>query len=89
MTVHVSVPAIILVHRPRTVFDVEVDVDLVQHDAQWVHLYIGEHDELEVGGRLVVVQLVGAGAVRDKGVVAAGVSVILSPTLAGDALTAR
>lgn len=46
--------------------DVEVDPDLVQHDAQVARLRVREHDELEARRRLVVVQLVVAGAVRDE-----------------------
>lgn len=45
----------------RTIFHVEIDVDLLQGDAHAGTLGVRQHDELDVGRRLVVVQLVLAG----------------------------
>ena len=53
------------------ILDVQVRPDLVEIWPQVVHLGVGEHDELHAGGRLVVVELVFAGAVGEEGVVVA------------------
>lgn len=41
-----------------TVFNVEVDIDLMQNDSEVVHLDIGQHYEFKVCGRLVVVKFI-------------------------------
>lgn len=55
----------------RTVFDPEVDVDLVQDVAHAHGGGVGQQDEAQVGRGLVVVHAVLAGAVGDEGVVLA------------------
>lgn len=46
----------------RTIFHVEIDVDLLQGDAHAGALGVRQHDKLDIGRRLVVMQLVLAGA---------------------------
>ena len=41
-----------------TVFNVEVDIDLMQNDSEVIHLDIGQHYEFKVCGRLVVVKFI-------------------------------
>lgn len=53
------------------IFNVEVGPDLMQVLAQVDHLGVGEHDEFHTRRRLVVVELVFAGAVREEGIVGA------------------
>lgn len=53
------------------IFDIQIRPYLVQVLAQVDNLGVGEHDKLHARGRLVVVQLVFAGAVGEKGVVSA------------------
>lgn len=48
-----------LVH---TIFDKQVDIDLLQCDAHWRALKVGQHDELDIGRRLIVMKLVLAGS---------------------------
>lgn len=49
-----------------TVFHEQIDVDLLQGDAHAGALQVGQHDELDVGRSLVVVQFVLAGGVGDE-----------------------
>jgi hypothetical protein len=53
------------------IFDVEVCPDLMEVRPQVVHLCVGEHDKLHACGCLVVMELVFASAVGEKGVVVA------------------
>ena len=53
------------------ILDVQIGPDLMQVLAEIDHLCVGEHDKLHARGRLVVVQLVLAGAVGEEGVVGA------------------
>ena len=41
-----------------TVFNVEVDIDLMQNDSKVIHLDIGQHYEFKVCSRLVVVKFI-------------------------------
>ena len=45
----------------RTVFDIEIDIDLLQSDAHAGALIVRQHDELDIGRCLEVVQLILAG----------------------------
>lgn len=45
----------------RTVFHIEIDIDLLQGDAHAGALGVRQHDELGIGRGLVVVQLILAG----------------------------
>lgn len=64
-----------MLHRRQRILhhilDVQIGPNLMQVLAQVNHLCIGEHDKLHARGRLVVVQLVLAGAVAEEGVVGA------------------
>lgn len=50
----------------QTVFHKEIDIDLLQRDAHAGTLEVRQHDKLDVGRRLVVVQLVLAGVVGNE-----------------------
>ena len=57
--------------RTRTIFDPEVDIDLVEHIAHAQCGRVGQHDKPEVACCLVEVQLVLPRAVADECVVLA------------------
>lgn len=64
-----------MLHRRERVlddkFDIEICPNLVEDDAQAVDFGVGEHDKLQPRGRLIVVELVFAGAVAEEGIVLA------------------
>lgn len=49
-----------------TILNEQVDIDLLQGDAHWWALEVGQHDELDVGRRFIIMKLVLAGSEGDK-----------------------
>lgn len=42
----------------RTIFDIEADIDLMQHNSEIVRFRVCDHDKFEGGWCLVIMQLV-------------------------------
>jgi len=57
--------------KSLTIFDPEIDIDLMEHVAHAEGARLSQHGKAQVRGRLVVVELVVGGPVRDEGVVVA------------------